>query len=509
MKGKGVERVDDCGGVPVARQVVIVENLKDWKPNFPDVTVVRARDYLAQSQYFKLRDAKVINICRSYGYLTVGYYCSLLAQARRHRVIPTVRTLTDLSSKAIYSLNVEDLDETVEKVMRKETGLEDRNSFEMCIFFGRCRHRRLQDLARQIFDLFQCPLLRVEFRLQGRWHISAIRPAHLHGLSDEQEALFVAAFEEYRTRPWHRPKARTRTRYDLAVLYDPAERLPPSNKRALQKFIRVGEKLGIGVDLIERRDYAKLAEYDALFIRETTEIDHYTYRFAKKAENEGMAVIDDPDSIVKCTNKVYLAELLTAHKVPTPKTVVIQEVGTRALQKLEAAIPYPMVLKIPDSSFSRGVYKVNNFGELKAISKKLFTDSDLILAQEFMYTEYDWRIGILGRRPIYACQYFMSKHHWQIVKHSPSGRFTEGGFKTLPVDAVPPKVLEAALKAANLIGDGLYGVDVKMTDRGVYVMEVNDNPNIDAGVEDACIGDELYRTVLEELVRRVEALRAR
>ena len=50
-----------------------------------------------------------------------------------------------------------------------------------------------------------------------------------------------------------------------------------------------------------------------------------------------------------------------------------------------------------------------------------------------------------------------------------------------------------ALLAANLIGDGLYGVDMKMTARGPVVIEVNDNPNIDAGAEDSvlrtsCIG---------------------
>ncbi len=493
----------------MSQQIVLIENLKDWKTSYPDVRVVLAKDYLDQSQYFKLRDAKIVNLCRSYGYLTIGYYCSLLAQARRHKVIPTVRTINDLSSKAIYSLNVEDLDETVQKGLKKSLGLDQRNAFEMDIFFGRCRQGQFPELARQIFDLFQCPLLKVEFRLQGNWHISAIKAAHLHGLTPEQEEKFIEAFEYHRSKPWHRPRAKNHKRFDLAVLYNPAERLPPSNKRALQKFVKVGEKLGISVDLIERRDYSKLAEYDALFIRETTEIEHYTYRFAKKAENEGMAVIDDPDSIVKCTNKVYLAELLAAHKVPTPKTVILQEVGTKALQKLEASIPYPMVLKIPDSSFSRGIYKVNNFSELKAICKKLFTDSDLILAQEFMYTEYDWRIGILRRQPLYACQYFMSKYHWQIVKHSASGRFTEGGFKTLPVDEVPAKVLEAALKSANLIGDGLYGVDVKMTDKGAFVIEVNDNPNIDAGVEDGTLGDGLYRLILEEFIRRIETLRSR
>ena len=46
--------------------------------------------------------------------------------------------------------------------------------------------------------------------------------------------------------------------------------------------------MGVEVELITKKDYPRLAEYDALFIRETTGLDHHTYRFAKKAEEEGM-----------------------------------------------------------------------------------------------------------------------------------------------------------------------------------------------------------------------------
>ena len=49
------------------------------------------------------------------------------------------------------------------------------------------------------------------------------------------------------------------------------------------------------------------------------------------------------------------------------------------------------------------------------------------------------------------------------------------------MEHAPSAVVSTALKAANLIGDGLYGVDIKQVGRKCYVIEVNDNPNIDAG----------------------------
>jgi len=485
----------------MSSHIILIENSKDWRSEFPEVVVVTANDYLSRPEEYKHKGTRVINLCRSYRYLSTGYYCSLLAEARLHKVVPTVRTITDLSSRAIYSLNVEDLDDLVNKIFSKTSLHSASGNFEINIFFGKCEYPDFQDLARQFFDIFRCPLFKVEFRFQGKWNISSVKPVYLNNLGQDKFSLFTDALNTYLSKPWRMPRAKTVARYDMAILHNPAEKLPPSNPAALQKFIRAGKRVGLDVELIEKKDYAKIAEYDALFIRETTRIDHHTYRFAKKGENEGMVVIDDPDSILKCTNKVYMAELLKLNNIQTPKTVILKKGNFEAV---EGIIDYPMVLKIPDGSFSRGIFKVQNKKEAIEITDKLFKESDLLLAQEFLYTEFDWRIGILNRKPMYACKYFMSRSHWQVVKHDDSGRIQEGSYKTLLIDDAPPEVTRTALALANLIGNGLYGVDLKQTEKGVFVIEINDNPNIDSGVEDACLGDELYQLIIAEFVRRLE-----
>jgi glutathione synthase/RimK-type ligase-like ATP-grasp enzyme len=280
--------------------------------------------------------------------------------------------------------------------------------------------------------------------------------------------------------------------------------LPPSRQPALDKLVRVGAQMSIEVELIRKQDLHRLAEFDALLIRETTALTDHTYRFARRAEREGLVVIDDPSSIVRCTNKVYLAELLAANGVPTPKTLVLDR---HHLKAIGAQLGFPLVLKMPDGSFSRGVFKIEDEAQLQAKAKQLLEDSDLILAQEFVPTRFDWRVGVLNREPLYACQYFMPKKHWQIVKHEADGRIEEGSFKTHAVDQAPHEVIALAVRAAGLIGDGLYGVDIKETDRGLVLIEINDNPNLDVGVEDAVLKDELYRRLLGELVRRIEKRR--
>ena len=147
--------------------------------------------------------------------------------------------------------------------------------------------------------------------------------------------------------------------------------------------------------------------------------------------------------------------------------------------------------------------------ELAAQLAEFFADSDLVVAQEFLPTTFDWRIGVLDKKPLYACKYFMAQGHWQIIRQECDGRGRYGRSETLPVELAPKQAVRVALAAANLIGDGLYGVDVKESDGKFYVIEVNDNPNLDAGFEDAILKDELYRRIMQVFLERIERRKSR
>ena len=132
--------------------------------------------------------------------------------------------------------------------------------------------------------------------------------------------------------------------------------------------------------------------------------------------------------------------------------------------------------------------------------------SDLFVAQEFMPTAFDWRVGVFEDQPLYACRYHMVDQHWQIVRHH--GQKAEyGKIEPVPLDLVPSGVVRTALRAARCVGNGLYGVDLKRIGRTCYVMEVNDNPNIDHGYEDSLLGEELYLRVMQGLWNRVLKLK--
>jgi glutathione synthase/RimK-type ligase-like ATP-grasp enzyme len=354
--------------------------------------------------------------------------------------------------------------------------------------------------------MFQIPLLRFRFARNGSWQIRSVKALGTNDVPEMHRAFMIDAAEKHFSGgPSARPKQK-RMRFDLAILHDPEEKeASPSDEGALKKFIKAGESLGLNTELITRDDYGRLLEFDALFIRQTTGINHYTYRFARRGATEGLVVIDDPVSIARCTNKVYLAELLGRHKIPMPETVVAHRDNANEISE---KLGFPCVLKRPDSSFSQGVVKVHDEEDLQQRLKEFFAQSELLVAQQFLPTTFDWRIGILDQRPFFACQYFMAPGHWQIIHWSKQGRERYGNFKTVPVELAPRKAVQIALKAANLIGDGLYGVDVKESNGNFYIIEVNDNPNMDSGCEDQVLRDEMYRRVMESFLRRIEQVKA-
>ena len=462
--------------------------------------IITNRDYLAHPALFRGQRPKVINLSNSYAYQSRGYYASLLAGSRGHRVIPTVETMIDLSEKKLYEHALPEL-EVVLNRCRKDVG---EFPSRLPVFFGIGPSKAWDRFARLLFDWFRAPSLEVAIKDDGKWAtIRKIGFLPLARMKDDEEIAFLAALDTYTSREWRDSKTRTPSRYSFATLVNPAEgEFAPSSIASLRHWARIAEKMGVEVEPITKKDLPRLANYDALFIRETTSISNHTYRFARRAQQEGMPVIDDPLSMIRCTNKVYLNELMAANKVPVPPTVMIA--AQADLQAAADTLGFPLVLKIPDSAFSRGVKKAANFEELRKLATAWLEDSDLLIAQKYLPTEYDWRVGVLGGEPLFAVHYLMARKHWQIVNHDRAGKPVQGGIKTFTLKETPQVIVDTAVRAARCIGDGLYGVDLKETAHGVYVIEINDNPNLDHGWEDSGEKDEVWVKLTQWFLDRLE-----
>src|SRR5690606_38500233 len=234
----------------------------------------------------ELRGSKVFNLCRSYRYQALGYYVSLLATARGHKPVPTVGTIQDLKASEIVRIRSDELDALIQKSLAAIVS----KTFVLSIYFGRNLARRYDKLSAHLFKLFHAPLLRAAFTRSrsGRWHLQSVLPISADDIpKNHRPFVLEVATEYFQGGRWTVPKRKV-PRYDLAILFDANEAEAPSDERAIGKFIKAANQLGMNAYVIQKDEYASLAQFDALFIRETTNVNHHTYRFSRRAFAEGM-----------------------------------------------------------------------------------------------------------------------------------------------------------------------------------------------------------------------------
>ncbi len=268
---------------------------------------------------------------------------------------------------------------------------------------------------------------------------------------------------------------------------------------ALDYFKQTAERMGHEFKFLFRDGLSEIPKYDAVFIRATTDPLYTAYVVSKTAWELGLKVIDDPQSIIICANKIHQYELFQRFNLPHIPTIFIskEELHHKKIEEIFESFGKPVVIKAPYTSFSKYVEKVACETSFREVAKKFFRRSDFLVVQKFMPSRFDWRVGVLNGEVLYVCKYMMPKGKWKHgVKRRGKPSFIWGRTVTLKRENAPEGLKETALKACSIIGKGLYGVDIKEINGQYLVVEVNDNPSIYRGQED--LRD---RDIYEKIIR--------
>lgn len=479
---------------------IVVEDLRSWEDLPENVKIISARDYLTNPEYAQIKKVRIFNLCENYSYQSIGYYVSLLAEARGHVALPAVKNLVDLKDLILVRMVCDEFDELIQKSLKNLRS----EQFILSVYFGQNVAKKYKELSTVFHRYFQIPLMRIRFKYSGKWMIEGIRAISVSEVPEDHRNSLKEFMDQYfarRNYPVARPAGPS---HDLAILVSRDDPAPPSNTKALKKFVETAEKLNFRVEMLQPEDFSRLSTFDALFIRMNTEVHNGAYAFSRKAEQEGLALIDYPSAILRCCNKVYMAEALENAGLKKPKTLILHRENREDVIK---SLGFPVVLKSPDSSFSFGVKKAETESEYFPMIDAMLEHSELIIAQEYLPSEYDWRIGILDQQPLFACRYYMARDHWQIYNWEARKKDDQdGNVEALAIEEVPDGILKTAMKAAKLMGDGLYGVDLKEVAGSPVVIEINDNPNIDFGVEDGYYGEKIYQKIIRAFKERIDRI---
>ena len=476
------------------KTVVVTDQNQKWF-EIPDATVLTARRYLAEPESGNEGTVRVLNLCRTGRYQGRGYYVSLVAEARGQRPIPDVATIGDLKSDAY----VRALEAEIQPLVQETLHHDESERFQLDIYLG--KHPSHQALAEQLFARARAPLLRALFaHAEGSWRLDALQAMGLADIPLQDRAFLLEAVKSFMAASSAaKRQGANRGRPRLAILRDPNEPHKPSNEEALQRFVKAAPLVGLEAELIGPEALERLPEFDALFNR--AGLEGIIEEFVRRAESLGMPVVDDSESILKCGNKVFMQELLNRHRIATPRTLIVHRGN---VDEIVPTLGLPCVLKLPDSGFGLDVVKIESEDSLRKEAERFFNQSELLIAQEWLPSEFDWRVGVYDRRPLFVAKYFMAPGHWKVNKVVKGQQeLVEGKTEAMTIGEAPEQVINTALRAAHLVGRSLYGADLKQVDDRVYVIEVNCNPNIDAGNEDQVLGEALYREVLGVFARRI------
>ena len=194
------------------QKLIIVENPESWKFNLDEVEVVSPAKYITDETYQQTKGLKVINLCKSYQYQSLGYYVSLLAEARKHKVLPGISTIQDLRFPSILREDSQDFDDLIQSSLKNVTT----DKIEFDIYFGNTQQESLNKLSRQLFQYVQAPCLSATFSKKNKWVLQSIKPLSLGEVPDEDSKVLHTAVERYLARK--RDTKPDKKKYDLAIL---------------------------------------------------------------------------------------------------------------------------------------------------------------------------------------------------------------------------------------------------------------------------------------------------
>src|SRR6202008_2201323 len=188
--------------------VILVDQPKDLPNARPPPKVTTTSAYLARPRLFDMGRPKLVNLARSYNYQSKGYYASLLAEARGHRVVPSVETMLELREAKLYEHALPELEDELNRCARR-ADFQLEGELKLLFCFGIARDARFESFGLLLFDWFRCPALEVIVDPGEGLSIERIRPRNINRLANGEGDFLREALHQHTRREWRDPKART------------------------------------------------------------------------------------------------------------------------------------------------------------------------------------------------------------------------------------------------------------------------------------------------------------
>lgn len=206
----------------------------------------------------------------------------------------------------------------------------------------------------------------------------------------------------------------------------------------------------------------------------------------------GLYILNPPSAIERSVDKYYTLALLEEAGLPVPRTAVTEsaESALKAFYELGGDV----VVKPIFGSRGIGSTRISDPNVAERIFRALEFQHQVIYLQEFIeHGNYDLRIFVLGGRVLAAMRRF-----------SPNSWKTNISLGATPIPYKPTvEIEELAIKAAEVLGCEVAGVDILESSRGPLIIELNSQPGWRGlqTVTSLNIADEIIKYVVGRAVR--------
>jgi ribosomal protein S6--L-glutamate ligase len=220
----------------------------------------------------------------------------------------------------------------------------------------------------------------------------------------------------------------------------------------------------------------RLSHYDAIIPRIGASITYYGTAVVRQFEQMGVFSVNSALGILHSRDKLRCLQILSRHDLGIPETAFVRNKAD-VLPAIDRVGGAPVIIKLLEGTQGVGVILADTRRVAEAIIETLQSAKQNVLIQKFVSESKgkDLRAFVVGDRVVAAMRRTAQGQEFRSNVH-------RGG--TTEAVTLDPRFEDVAVRAAQIIGLRVAGVDMLEGKDGPQIMEVNSSPGLE-GIEGA------------------------
>ncbi len=237
-----------------------------------------------------------------------------------------------------------------------------------------------------------------------------------------------------------------------------------------------------------------LSTYDAVLPRIGASITYYGTAVVRQCQEMDIFCANTAAGITNSRDKLRSLQILSRHHVGIPRTTFVRD-KKDVLPAIERVGGAPVVIKLIEGTQGIGVLLAESTKSAEAIIELLQSQKQNVLIQKFVAESKgkDIRAFVVGDRVVAAMRRVAQGQEFRSNVHR--GGVAEGV-------ELSEEYRETAVRAAQILGLRVAGVDMLEGKTGPQIMEVNSSPGLE-GIE-TCTGLDVAGSVIDYIAAQVD-----